>query len=73
MDFPPDPPRPFGDLKNPLGHPAGPSGIFEIPSGLGGIWAKIPSTKSEFSIQILDFWEGYFENIWGKKTRFLDF
>ena len=46
--FSPDPPRPFGDLKNPLGHPAGPSGIFQIPSGLGGIWAKIPSTKSEF-------------------------
>ena len=31
-----------------------PSGIFRIPSELGGIWAKIPSTKSEFSIQIPD-------------------
>ena len=40
-------------FQKPLGHPAGPSGIFQIPSGLGGIWAKIPSTKSEFSIQIL--------------------
>ena len=35
-----------------LGPPLRPSGIFQIPSGLGGIWAKIPSTKSEFSIQI---------------------
>ena len=26
MDFRPDPPRPFGDLKNPRGHPAGPEG-----------------------------------------------
>ena len=52
MDFRPDPPRPFGGFKNPLENPAGPSGIFKIPSGLGGIWAKIPSTKSEFSIQI---------------------
>ena len=26
MDFRPDPPCPFGDLKNPLGHLAGPSG-----------------------------------------------
>ena len=35
-----------------LGHGVLPSGIFKIPSGLRGIWGKIPSQKSEFSIQI---------------------
>ena len=55
MDFRPDPPRPFGDFKNPLGHPAGPSGIFKIPSGLGGIWAKIPSKNQNFLYKLRNF------------------
>ena len=50
--FSPDPHRPFGDFENPLRQHAVPSGIFKIPSGLRGIWGKIPSQKSEFSIQI---------------------
>ena len=45
---------PFGAsrLSPALGPGGVHSGIFKIPSGLGGIWAKIPSAKSEFSIQI---------------------
>ena len=46
--FCPDPHRPFGDFENPLGQHAVTSGIFKIPSGLQGIWGKIPSQKSEF-------------------------
>ena len=48
LDFRPDPPCLFRDLKNPLGHPARRSGIFQIPSGLGGIWAKIPQQNRNF-------------------------
>ena len=49
-DFPQIPIRPFGDFENPLGQHAVPSGIFKIPSGLRGIWVKIPLQKTEFSI-----------------------
>ena len=50
--FCPDPHRPFGDFENPLGQHAVPSRIFKILAGLRGILGKIPSQKSEFSIQI---------------------
>ena len=43
-------PSPIGDFENPLVQHAVPSGIFKIPSGLQGIWAKIPSEKPEFLI-----------------------
>ena len=50
-------PQPVGDFENPSGNPPGPRarrvalGIFKIPSGLRGIWAKIPSKKPEFPLQ----------------------
>ena len=47
MDFRPDPPRPFEDLKNPLR-----SGLCSarIPERTRGIWPKIHNKKSEFCI-----------------------
>ena len=53
MDIWPDPPRPFGDFKNPLRHPAGPRarrgarGDFQNPRTDEGDLTENPPTKSK--------------------------